>query len=420
MRRTLRSPIAPLLAITAVDMLGFGLILPLLPYYAQTFGADPLTIGFLAATYSVAQFVGTPIIGRLSDVFGRKPILILTQLVQVSGFVMLALADSLFMIFLARIIAGLMGANIPVAQAALADLTEPEDRSRAFGLFGAANGLGFIMGPAIGGLLAVFGYAVPAWAAAGMGLFAAFLALTLLPHRPPARTADGGRPGLSREGLRATFSKASVVRLLVMFMLSTLAFSVFQSNIVLFLDLDFGFLPSQAGLLLAYGGLLVIVCQLFILPRVVPRWGERLVVTGGLTSLSVGLFLTAATPVWWPLLATFVFIVIGGAIVKPCLDGMVSGVTPESERGAVFGVTNSLDALMRMVAPIAGGWALGTFGGSGMTLMAALLAALAALLAMIVLRGVPEPGRRPRNDERGEASRPAPPPAGPTPEPGPA
>src|ERR1044071_4418947 len=172
-----------------VNLIGFGIILPLLPFYAQTFGASPLAIGLLFASFSVAQLFASPLLGHWSDTWGRRPVLILSLAGTVVSFVMLALAHSLAMLFVARIVDGLSGGNISTARAYVADITEPKDRARAYGLLGAAFGLGFILGPALSAILARVSYTAPIWAAAGLTLVAtamAWLWLAGAVHPTPA------------------------------------------------------------------------------------------------------------------------------------------------------------------------------------------------------------------------------------------
>src|ERR1700675_3107822 len=177
-----------------VNLVGFGIIIPLLPFYAETFGASPLVIGLLFAIFSLCQLITAPALGDLSDRYGRRPVLIFSLLGTVASFVMLALAQSLTMLFLARIVDGLSGGNISTARAYVADVTQPEDRARAYGLIGAAFGLGFILGPALTGVLAKVSYTAPIWVAAGITLAATVMALLWLPETVHRAQAGNGNP----------------------------------------------------------------------------------------------------------------------------------------------------------------------------------------------------------------------------------
>src|SRR5438094_3899137 len=177
-----------------VNLIGFGIIIPLLPFYAQTFGASPLVIGLLFAIFSLCQLIAAPALGDLSDRYGRRPVLIFSLLGTVASFVMLALAQSVTMLFLARIVDGLSGGNISTARAYVADVTEPKDRARAYGLIGAAFGLGFILGPALSGVLVKVSYTAPIWAAAAITLVATAMALLWLPETVHRAHAGVGNP----------------------------------------------------------------------------------------------------------------------------------------------------------------------------------------------------------------------------------
>src|SRR5947208_3903021 len=177
-----------------VNLIGFGIIIPLLPFYAETFGASPIVIGLLFAVFSLCQLAAAPALGDLSDRYGRRPILIFSLLGTVVSFVMLALAHSIAMLFLARIVDGLSGGNISTARAYIADITEPKDRARAYGLIGAAFGLGFILGPAITGVLAPISYTAPIWAAAAVTLVATVVAWWWLPETVHRASAGVGNP----------------------------------------------------------------------------------------------------------------------------------------------------------------------------------------------------------------------------------
>src|SRR5690349_8169407 len=177
-----------------VNLIGFGIIIPLLPFYAETFGASPLVVGLLFAAFSICQLVAAPVLGELSDRYGRRPVLIGSLLGTVVSFVMLAVAHSVAMLFLARIVDGLSGGNISTARAYVADVTEPKDRARAYGLIGAAFGLGFILGPALSGVLAGISYTAPIWAAAAVTVVAALMAWLWLPETVHRARAGAGNP----------------------------------------------------------------------------------------------------------------------------------------------------------------------------------------------------------------------------------
>src|SRR5437764_9330857 len=227
-----------------VNLIGFGIIIPLLPFYAQTFGASPLVIGLLFGIFSLCQLVAAPILGDISDRYGRRPVLIFSLAGTVASFVMLAVAHSVTMLFLARIVDGLSGGNISTARAYVADVTEPGDRARAYGLIGAAFGLGFILGPALSGILAKVSYTAPIWAAAAVTLVAALMAFFWLPETVHRTHAGTGNP-LSY--VPALLQRPAMRRVLAVDFIYWFAFSIFQTTFALFAQRRFAFDASRTG-----------------------------------------------------------------------------------------------------------------------------------------------------------------------------
>ncbi|MEQ1911273.1 MAG: MFS transporter, partial [Vicinamibacterales bacterium] len=272
-----------------VNLVGFGIIIPLLPFYAETFGASPLTIGLLFAVFSACQLVAAPVLGDLSDKYGRRPILIFSLAGTVLSFVMMALAHSIAMLFAARIVDGLSGGNISTARAYVADVTEPKDRAKAYGLIGAAFGLGFIMGPAMSGVLAKVSITAPIWAAAAITLVATLMAWLWLPETVHRASAGTGMPFrnlsemLKRPGLR---------RMLWIDFIYWFAFAIFQTTFALFAAHRFAFDASQTGYFFAAFGLLGAIVQGAVIRPIVHRLGDRPTFILGLVCAAVGLVAT--------------------------------------------------------------------------------------------------------------------------------
>src|SRR5882724_668066 len=231
MLRLVTRPLLIIFLTIFVNLVGFGIIIPLLPFYAETFGASPLTIGLLFAVFSLCQLAAAPALGDLSDRYGRRPVLIFSLAGTVVSFVMLALAHSIAMLFAARIVDGLSGGNISTARAYVADITEPKDRARAYGLIGAAFGLGFIIGPALSGVLAQVSITAPIWAAAGITLVATLMAWFWLPetvHRAHAGT------GMPFRNVAAMMRRPGLRRVLAIDFIYWFAFAIFQTTFALF------------------------------------------------------------------------------------------------------------------------------------------------------------------------------------------
>lgn len=338
-----------------VSLVGFGIVIPLLPFYAQKFQASELQIGLLFASFSAAQLLASPILGEWSDRWGRRPVLILSLLGSAASFVMLALAPNLLWLFLSRILDGFTGGNITTARAYIADISPPEKRAKNFGLIGAAFGLGFILGPALGGGLAHFGLAVPAWAAAGISLLAAGYAFFALPetaHLTPAK-----RPSPWRE-MPHTLTRSPAARLLWVNLILWIGFSVYQTTFPLFAAVRFGLRPQEIGYVLAVVGVVGAVSQAALVGRVVHALGEKRALLLGVLLNIVGLTGAAFThslPLFYLLVGVAT---VGGSIGLPCLTSLISQTASAADQGRVQGVAGSLESLARIIGPIWGNGAL--------------------------------------------------------------
>ncbi len=288
------SPLIIVFVTVFIDLLGFGIIIPLLPFYAETFGATAFTVGLLATSFSLMQFIFAPIWGRVSDRVGRRPIILLGLLGSCLSYFGFGMASTLTSLFAARIFAGIAGANIPTAQAVVADLTTPENRARGMGMVGAAFGLGFIFGPAIGGFLSRYGYSVPAFFASGLSLVNFVAAWFLLPEtlKPEHRALE--RVGRI-DALRSALARPHLPLLLVIGFLVVAAFSAFESTFALFAERSYGFGASSIGYVFAFVGIVLVIVQGFLVGRVVKRIGEHHIVPASLAIVAIGLLMIPAT-----------------------------------------------------------------------------------------------------------------------------
>ncbi len=380
-----RSPLLAIFLVAFVDLMGFGIILPLLPFYAETLGASTVMVGLLLVIYAAAQFVGAPILGALSDRLGRRPLLLVSQAGTVLGFVMLAMASALPMLFLARLVGGLMAGNITVAQAYISDVTEEQDRAKGLALIGAAFGLGFILGPVIGGLLAEFGFQVPAIAASGVASLAFLLTLLVVPEPPQRRGTSHGRPIDLLRTIIAVGQRPSLRPLFQTGFLSALALICFQSTFALYCERRYGFGPRETGLLLAYVGVITVILQVGFTGRLVQRFGEERLVLTGTVLLYLALVITAIAVTWPLLLLSLLFVALGSGLITPSLQSLLTRHSGAQERGQVLGVFTSLDSLARILAPIPATWMLGAVAPGAPLLLGGVLAGLAGLTAHGVL-----------------------------------
>lgn len=352
----------PLLAIfltILVNLIGFGIIIPLLPFYAETFGASPLAIGLLFASFSVSQLIASPFLGHWSDRWGRRPILIFSLIGTVVSFVMLALAHSLALLFVARVVDGLSGGNITTARAYIGDITTEENRARAFGMLGAAFGLGFIIGPGLGGLFARISYTAPIWAAAVITMAATVLAWLWLPETVHRVDAVAGSPW---QALRDLGRRPTLRLLFTIDFLYWGSFAVYQTTFALFGERRFGFDATHIGYLLSAFGFLGVVVQGGFVGSVVRRIGERRTLTIGLLCAAAGWGGSAMTHS----LPVFIALLVPGAIgigfCNPSLTSLVSGAAGRHEQGRVQGAAGALESLGRALGPVWGNGALQFFG----------------------------------------------------------
>ena len=354
------SPLVILFITVFLDLLGFGIIIPLLPFYAESFGASAFAIGLLSTSFSLMQFLFSPIWGRWSDQIGRKPIILIGLLGSCLSYVTMALAGSLTLLFVARVVGGIAGANIPTAQAYIADVTTPENRARGMGLMGAAFGLGFIFGPAIGGLLSRFSPETPMWCAAAL-CFANFVAAWFL--LPESRPASASTRSLSRmEAFRHAMTQPTLLLILALYFIVTMAFSAFEATFALFTEARFGFTAASIGFLFAFIGAIIALIQGVFIGRVVKRVGERRVIPGAILGIAISIGML--TVVWSvpTLLVALGLLAMGMGFNNPSLSSLVSKLSHEDDQGGILGLASSLASLGRVVGPAWGGYLYDAYG----------------------------------------------------------
>jgi DHA1 family tetracycline resistance protein-like MFS transporter len=362
-----------------VNLVGFGIIIPLLPFYAETFGASPLVIGLLFAVFSLCQLLAAPALGDLSDRYGRRPILIFSLAGTVVSFVMLALAHSVAMLFAARIVDGLSGGNISTARAYVADITEPKDRARAYGIIGAAFGLGFILGPALSGVLAGISYAAPIWAAAGITLVATAMAWLWLPETVHRARAGTGNPFAY---LPELLRRSQIRRVLTIDFLYWLSFATFQTTFSLFVARRFGFGVSKTGYFFAAFGLLGAVIQGGFIRPIVKRLGDKPTFLIGLGFGAFGLVAAALSHSVLLFALALIPLAFGIGFGHPTMSSLVSLVARGDEQGRVQGAASAVESLGRTIGPIWGNASLQQYGESMPYISAAALLLLTLLISV--------------------------------------
>lgn len=389
-------PLFTIFIVVFVDLLGFSLILPLLPYYAKQYGATPFVTGLLVASYAAASLVGSPILGRLSDRYGRRPVLLLSVFGTLLGFLLLGFAAPLGeglarwfapsaanrfvvgMLFLARILDGVTAGNITVAQAYISDVTDEQNRARGLGLIGAAFGLGFIIGPAAGGLLSKAGYAVPAFVAAGvaalnlMGIY--FLLPESLSLARRQAMANIPRPPFTLHALLEALSRPGVGPLLHLRFFYGLAFALFQSIFSLFAQ-AIHLTADTTGYVLAYVGLLSVIVQGGLIGLLTKRFRENTLILTGLWLMGLSFIGWALTRSLGVLLVVLLPLAVSGGVLNTVIQSALTKSVSREELGGTLGLAGALEAITRVIAPTIGGFLLGSFGVWAPGVFAALLLA---------------------------------------------
>jgi MFS transporter, DHA1 family, tetracycline resistance protein len=382
-----KSPLLSIFLIVLVDVLGLTIILPLLPFYAESMGATPRMVGFLVSAYAICQLIAGPPLGHLSDRVGRKPVLLVSQMGTCIGFLILAYANTLWVVFLARIIDGLTAGNLSVAQAYIADVTEPENRTKSFGMIGIAFGLGFLVGPGVSGILAQFGNTYPIFAAAGLSFASIMCTYFLLPAVVPHPHPELER-GVSRWGaLTESFKDSRLAPLLWQFLAFTFAFSTFFSGFALFAERRYRYNGSQfgteeVGYVFAFSGLVGILIQGGGMNRLVKAFGESRLVELGFATMAVAFALLAVIQALPYMLLAIALLTFGSAILRPSLTTLITLRAARHRQGMAIGLMQVLMSVAQIVAPVICGfliqahflstWALagGVFCAIGWSLIA--------------------------------------------------
>ena len=403
----MRSPLVPIFLTVFVDVLGLTLMLPLLPFYAEHFGASPLVATILGASYAACQLVSGPLLGRLSDRVGRKPVLLVSQAGTCAAFLTIGFSNSLWMLFLGRMIDGATAGNLSIAQAYISDVTRPQNRTKAFALIGIAFGSGFLIGPAISGLLAKrFGYSAPAFGAAGLSLLSIILTATLLPNAAEAakmkaaiRELDAGSApakeapaaGARTLALGRFMGRPEPRRRLLQFFAFTTSFAVLTGGLALFLERQLGFDVEKVGYVFMASGLVGGLIQGGIIGRLAKKLGEPKLALLGFVTMAAGyVFLGAATTI--PLLLVMVVVSsFGVAVTRPSLTTLLTKSVGHDEQGAALGTSQSLQSISQIVGQPTAGFLiehhqLAAYG---------IAAAAFALVGVVLSLGEKKPGPTP-------------------------
>ena len=378
---------AILLFIVFLDLLGFGVIIPLLPFYGKHFGASPTEITWMMACYSLAQLFSSPLLGRLSDRIGRRPVLLISLVGSVAAYLWLGFADALWMLFAARLLAGLGAGNIAAAQAYVSDVTTPATRAKGMGMIGAAFGLGFTIGPALGGLVAgsnptAAALARPAFLAAGLSALAFVVALARLKESlPPAAQNAPPRPG-RWQMTQNVMARPPLRRLILLLFITVTAFAGMETTFALWANSAFGWGPREVGYNFLYVGLVLVAVQGGLIGRLSQRLGEARLVLAGAGMIALGLALLPVALALWRLLIVNTLLALGMGLLNPSLTSLISQQADADERGGVLGVSQSASSLARILGPVVAGPLFEFWGRGAPYYVGAVVMALVVALAL--------------------------------------
>jgi DHA1 family tetracycline resistance protein-like MFS transporter len=380
------SPLLAIFLIVAVDVLGLTIMIPLLPFYAEKLGATPFQVGWLIGAYAACQLISGPLLGRMSDTTGRKPLLLASQVGTFIGFIITAFAPNLLILFLARMIDGATAGNLSLAQAYISDITKPEERAKSFGVIGIAFGIGFLIGPAVSGILAKSDYRYPVFAAAGLSALSILATSLLLPKATPAKNDDARRLSLVAWGEYAKyFQDPRLATRLWQFLCFIFAFAMFTSGFPLFAErrllwhgAPFG--PEQTGFVYAWAGFLGILTQGPALGIMVKKFGESTLNRVGFACYVVG-YAVLGFAHSIPMLVLAATVSAFGQLIRPALTSLITKAAPKSEVGSVLGLQQSLTSVAQIAGPPFAGlliqhgalttWGLAAAGVAGVGLILA-------------------------------------------------
>ena len=387
-----------LFLIVFIDLVGFGVIIPLLPFYGVHFGATPTEVTWMMACYSLAQFFFSPLLGRLSDRVGRRPVLLVSLVASVASYLWLGFANTLWMLFAARLLSGAGAGNIAAAQAYIADVTTPEARAKAMGLLGAAFGLGFTIGPALGGLVAgsdpsAADLSRPAFLAAALSALAFAVAFARLEETlAPQAGHEASRPSRLRLA-RTVLARPTLRQLILLFFVAISAFAAMETTYALWTNSAFGWGPAQVGAVFLYVGTVLVIVQALLIGRLSRRFGEARLVIAGSALITLGLIGLPFALTLPRLMVVNTLLPLGMALLSPSINSLISKEAAADERGGILGVAQSAGSLARIVGPALAGPLFSAYGRDAPYYAGAAIMLLVVAMALRLPRATL--GRRP-------------------------
>src|SRR3989344_1426322 len=375
---------ATIFLIMVTEVLGFSLILPFLPFYVEELGATPLTYGLILASFSLLQFISAPIMGRLSDHYGRRPMLIFSQMSTCLSFIILAFADNIWLVFLSRIVDGMLGSNFTIAQAYISDISSKKDRSKAFGVGGIAFGAGFLIGPAIGGTLAGISHSIPSFLAAGASFMTILMTMFLLPEtvKKKKNISFRIREAFHFRDYKKYFSMPKISGRLWQYFSFALTHTMYVTSFAFFVERVLNFNSSNVGFLLTYVGFVSIIFRGTLLSRLIDRFGEKKLRYAGVILILLAMLNMIFLRQWWLFLVTMTLFSVGAGMAMPLLAGSVSRAVSPKEQGAIMGLVGSMMSISQIIGPLIGNALIHYFFPGSLGIAAAVTISVAFMLML--------------------------------------
>ena len=372
-----------------IDLMGFGILIPILPTFAtKELGVSDFGIGLVIGIYSLTQFILNPILGKVSDKIGRRPIILATLLITASSYIMFSFATSFIYLLLSRMLAGLGGSNIGVAQAYIADITSDEERSKGMGLIGAAFGLGFVFGPMIGGFLSEYSYMYAGFGSAGFSLIAFLFALIALPESNIERKSDSriSYKIFDIPYIKEVLSKPTLGLLIILFFLIVFSMANIYGTFAILGFKVYGFTDRETGYLLGMNGIIGALMQGGLIRFLSRKFKEKNLILWGTLTMSVGLGMLPYGGSFWGVAAVIMILGVGTGLLQPVILSLVSKFSPEKQQGAVLGLNQSFASMARVLGPVWGGFSYEILGYQFPFLTGAFFTFVTFFIVIIMLR----------------------------------
>jgi DHA1 family tetracycline resistance protein-like MFS transporter len=362
--------------ISFTEVLGFSMVLPLIPFLGLELGLTPSQIGLIISVFSICQLFASPITGKLSDHFGRKPLFILSQISTFIGFIFLGFATTVILLIVARLIDGLLGSNMTVSQAYISDITEPKHRTRVYGYSSGVFGAGLIFGPFIGGILSTINYSVPMFFAAAITLISIALVILFLPETIPKKTEKMSlsfNDVIPVDDVRHFVRTHHIRNSLLMFFIYNMAFFLFISNISLLAEAQFHATADEVSFYMVWIGVIRVGIQTVLIARILRFFGEKRALVTGIFSMAISMVTLAFSAEYLFVFVPLIFLAYGTGVGRPLLTSKLTNSVTQKETGSILGVNNSLTSVAQIITPILGGFIIEYLPSQTLPLLSAII-----------------------------------------------